>query len=159
MKPKRKNGESVSPVIATILMVAITVVLSAVLYVIVSDMLRMGEPPKTIGIACNGVGPANAKCTIANADNGVDFTQIAVQVRASGGILVASWAAGFSLASGPKENDSASAPVLSGRVVDNGDGRFGVGDDVYLVPIAGSSLAGLTIKMSGGKADGFATVR
>src|SRR5256885_14373971 len=46
----RKDEEAVSPVIATILMVAITVVLAAVLYVMVSGLLvGPGGGPQTIG--------------------------------------------------------------------------------------------------------------
>ncbi len=41
----RKDGKGVSPVIATILMVAITVVLAAVLYVMVTIFMQGGGPP------------------------------------------------------------------------------------------------------------------
>ena len=40
---RKDNKEGVSPVIATILMVAITVVLAAVLYVMVSDFMDDGD--------------------------------------------------------------------------------------------------------------------
>ena len=47
----RKDEGAVSPVIATILMVAITVVLAAVLYVMVSGLLTpTGTGPKAIGV-------------------------------------------------------------------------------------------------------------
>src|SRR5438876_12075866 len=47
----RKDEEAVSPVIATILMVAITVVLAAVLYVMVSGLLvGPGGGSQTIGV-------------------------------------------------------------------------------------------------------------
>ncbi len=47
----RKDEGAVSPVIATILMVAITVVLAAVLYVMVSGLLTpTGGGPKAIGV-------------------------------------------------------------------------------------------------------------
>ena len=47
----RKDEAAVSPVIATILMVAITVVLAAVLYVMVSGLLvGPGGGPQTIGV-------------------------------------------------------------------------------------------------------------
>ncbi len=46
----RKDEDAVSPVIATILMVAITVVLAAVLYVMVSGLITgPGNAPKSIG--------------------------------------------------------------------------------------------------------------
>jgi flagellin-like protein len=48
----RKDERAVSPVIATILMVAITVVLAAVLYVMVSGLLvGPGTGPQTIGVS------------------------------------------------------------------------------------------------------------
>lgn len=43
MRRYRNDGEAVSPVIGTILMVAITVVLAAVLYVVVSPMINPSE--------------------------------------------------------------------------------------------------------------------
>ena len=46
----RKNGAGVSPVIAVILMVAITVVLAAVLYTLVGIIVdEPPEPPQTMG--------------------------------------------------------------------------------------------------------------
>jgi archaeal type IV pilus assembly protein PilA len=48
----RKDEKAVSPVIATILMVAITVVLAAVLYVMVSGLITgPGSTPKAIGVS------------------------------------------------------------------------------------------------------------
>ena len=48
----RKDENAVSPVIATILMVAITVVLAAVLYVMVSGLISgPGSTPKAIGVS------------------------------------------------------------------------------------------------------------
>ncbi len=53
----RKDEEAVSPVIATILMVAITVVLAAVLYVMVSGLITSpGSTPKQIGISVTSSG-------------------------------------------------------------------------------------------------------
>src|SRR2546427_1518021 len=47
----RKDEAAVSPVIATILMVAITVVLAAVLYVMVSGLLTpTGQGPRVMGV-------------------------------------------------------------------------------------------------------------
>ena len=53
----RKDEEAVSPVIATILMVAITVVLAAVLYVMVSGLIGTGtNAPNSIGITRTSSG-------------------------------------------------------------------------------------------------------
>ena len=164
MKTVRRisKEEGVSPVIATILMVAITVVLAAVLYVIVSGMMIGTVAGKNIAVACAKVGSTTSyKCTIPSADNGVDFTKVGIQVLQSDGTVVSSWAAGTTTGItyggvGYKVNDSALAagPVLTGKLVDNGNGLFGVNDDVYLTPKASSSLVGLTVKLSGGGADG-----
>jgi len=153
-----KNEEGVSPVIATILMVAITVVLAAVLYVIVSGMMTGTTATKNIAVACVKVGSTtNYKCTVANADNGVDFTKIAIKVQKSDGTVVSSWAAGFAFTLGVAQNASASTPVFSGKVVDNGDASFGVGDDIWLTPVSGQSLTTLSVKLSGGGANGAGT--
>ena len=53
----REDESAVSPVIATILMVAITVVLAAVLYVMVSGLLTgPGGGPQTIGVVPRDTG-------------------------------------------------------------------------------------------------------
>ena len=52
----RKNDEAVSPVIATILMVAITVVLAAVLYVMVSGLISTPQTSQQIGAAVSRSG-------------------------------------------------------------------------------------------------------
>ena len=56
MKTMIKNDEAaVSPVIATILMVAITVVLAAVLYVMVSGLITLNDKIAPIGRRCSPV--------------------------------------------------------------------------------------------------------
>ena len=56
----RKNKRGVSPIIATILLVAITVVIAAVLYVLVSGYLKgTGSAPLTINLQ----SLANGKCS------------------------------------------------------------------------------------------------
>ncbi|MEE9236800.1 MAG: archaellin/type IV pilin N-terminal domain-containing protein [Thermoplasmata archaeon] len=51
----RRDQKAVSPVIATILMVAITVVLAAVLYVMVSGLVQgPGSTPQPIGVSVTG---------------------------------------------------------------------------------------------------------
>jgi flagellin-like protein len=85
MKPIiRKDEEAVSPVIATILMVAITVVLAAVLYVMVSGLIGGPSTSKptvafttpapngigeqiSVASASQAVGPANYKVNFAAA--------------------------------------------------------------------------------------------
>ena len=69
----RKDEAAVSPVIATILMVAITVVLAAVLYVMVSGLLTpTGTGPKTIGVVPGrSTDGTNWTLTFANVPTGL----------------------------------------------------------------------------------------
>ncbi len=97
----RKDEEAVSPVIATILMVAITVVLAAVLYVMVSGLiggpstskptvafatpapLGIGEQV-TVASASQAVGPANYKLNFAAGST----TGVAAAMPTTGGGFV-----------------------------------------------------------------------
>jgi flagellin-like protein len=60
----KRDEEGVSPVIATILMVAITVVLAAVLYVMVSGLIIIdGDPPRmTVVSQGTGLGCSATSC-------------------------------------------------------------------------------------------------
>lgn len=117
---------------------------------------------KNIAIACvNIAGTSNYMCTVVNADTGVDFTLVDIYVLYVGTAdnrVVSDWSAPISYQGGVVENDSASPPVFSGKVVDNGDGSFGVGDDIFLRPVSGSSLSGLTVELFGGGARGSSTL-
>ena len=72
----RKDQEAVSPVIATILMVAITVVLAAVLYVMVSGLLSgPGAGPRSLGINKETSGDGSKwELTITTAPSGLTTT-------------------------------------------------------------------------------------
>ncbi|HLF06374.1 MAG TPA: archaellin/type IV pilin N-terminal domain-containing protein [Thermoplasmata archaeon] len=153
---RKRSNEGVSPVIATILMVAITVVLAAVLYVLVSGFLVGTGSTKNIGAACVKTNATAYKCAVTSADSGVDFTQVVVQIVTGDGTVVCSWIANFAINSA---GAGVATPVGSCKHTDNGDSAFGAGDDFYLAPIYGASpttLAGLTFKMSGGGAAGSA---
>ena len=112
----RKRG--VSPIIATILLVAITVVLAAVLYVLISGLTGGGVGSKPIGSAIT-VGPNPSlgvtKCTAIGTPTGcagaadyiytltvesssVTFGNVLFQVKTStGGIFTTAGAGGFSI--------------------------------------------------------------
>ncbi|MEE9592066.1 MAG: archaellin/type IV pilin N-terminal domain-containing protein, partial [Thermoplasmata archaeon] len=92
----RKNRKAVSPVIATILMVAITVVLAAVLYVMVSGLVSgPGSTPTAIGVSVSqtpdgtnwqlvfadvpaGKAPAAVSLVIFSSSGTVLFTKTAI---------------------------------------------------------------------------------
>jgi flagellin-like protein len=155
---RRAKEEGVSPVIATILMVAITVVLSAVLYVIVSELMKPGQRMEHIGMACTQIGSTmNYKCVIVSG-SGVDFAKVNVQVRDDQGTTVANWSAPVQFVNGEQQSYMKKNPIASAKIVDNGDGQFGVGDDIFLTPVSGGTLVGLSVKISGGGGDGSANI-
>ncbi len=98
----RKDRKAVSPVIATILMVAITVVLAAVLYVMVSGLVAgPGATPSAIGVSVsqssNGLnwimtfadvpaGKANSTVSLSIADAGGAVLFAATSLNNLGGV-------------------------------------------------------------------------
>jgi flagellin-like protein len=113
---RKSNKRGVSPIIATILLVAITVVLAAVLYVLITGLTH-GPSSTGIGGAFNAGNPVGSKCTTAAqtyAANGcltgdyeytltvesssITMSSIEFQVKAaSGSILSVAGVGGFSL--------------------------------------------------------------
>jgi flagellin-like protein len=111
----RKRG--VSPIIATILLVAITVVLAAVLYVLISGLTGGGVGSKPIGTAfaagnpiagkCGGTSPTFATNGCKGGDyvynltvetTGATFANVLWEVKtSSGGIFALTAAGGFSI--------------------------------------------------------------
>ena len=92
----RKDQEAVSPVIATILMVAITVVLAAVLYVMVSGLLGGGTTTRPVitfaSLSKGGTPPTNHTATwsLAGASEPISvFAAFKVQITKDGSPLVA----------------------------------------------------------------------
>ncbi len=83
----RKDEQAVSPVIATILMVAITVVLAAVLYVMVSGLISgPGNTPKSIGVAVTKSGDGtNWILTFTSVPTGLSNTTTMLTVTLSSG--------------------------------------------------------------------------
>ncbi|MCI4357976.1 MAG: type IV pilin [Thermoplasmata archaeon] len=93
----RKSGKrGVSPIIATILLVAITVVLAAVLYVLISGLTR-GPGNTPIGSAFAVSSATDGVCsvgfcytfTIQTASSGVSANSLKFQVQSSGGVITA----------------------------------------------------------------------
>ena len=71
---RRRNGRGVSPIIATILLVAITVVLAAVLYVLVSGLTRTGvSTPYELGMGW-----------LSSAGTGTNYTEVLSVAPTSG---------------------------------------------------------------------------
>jgi len=85
----RKDEEAVSPVIATILMVAITVVLAAVLYVMVSGLLSgPGTVAKTIGINKTTAG-GNHSLLVSSTPSGLTLDSVKLTIKDNNGVVKA----------------------------------------------------------------------
>src|SRR3989454_7606302 len=83
----RKDEAAVSPVIATILMVAITVVLAAVLYVMVSGLLTpTGQGPRVMGVNIGRSGDGtNWTRVITSTPSGLTTSAVKLTITTSGG--------------------------------------------------------------------------
>lgn len=125
---RKQSKRGVSPIIATILLVAITVVLAAVLYILISGLTK-GPGNTPIGSALGfgtptlvqgGAGATFAPCkaadfcyeiTLASA-SGINPTSMNIQVKTAGGITWAGMAGG----GGASFTDIKGAVVVSGAV-------------------------------------------
>jgi len=88
MRPAiRHDRKGVSPVIATILLVAITVVLAAVLYVMVSGLLTpVGNGPQIMGVVLSKTGDGkNWSLEIASTPLGLTPGSVHLQLISPGG--------------------------------------------------------------------------
>ena len=88
MRPAIRNDrQGVSPVIATILLVAITVVLAAVLYVMVSGLLTpVGNGPQIMGVALSKTGDGkNWSLEIASTPLGLTPGSVHLELISPGG--------------------------------------------------------------------------
>jgi len=81
---RRKDERGVSPVIATILMVAITVVLAAVLYMMVVGFVRPTDQPPMIVVREEGCGPDSCDGIVTSASEPYDLSRYRVTVLADG---------------------------------------------------------------------------
>ena len=94
---RQKKRRGVSPIIATILLVAITVVLAAVLYILISGLTKgPGNTPIGTALAMSGItdnGPVGTNyyynLTVQSASGGLQMQSMGFQVQTStGGIVV-----------------------------------------------------------------------
>ncbi|HEV2166903.1 MAG TPA: archaellin/type IV pilin N-terminal domain-containing protein [Thermoplasmata archaeon] len=91
---RKKAKRGVSPIIATILLVAITVVLAAVLYVLISGLTRgPGNTPLGSAMAVSGATASskstwfNETISIQSASSGVTANSLKMELQASGGTI------------------------------------------------------------------------
>ncbi len=131
----RKNDEAVSPVIATILMVAITVVLAAVLYVMVSGLISgPGNAPKAIGVSVTTSGNgANWILTVTSIPpgGGLSNTSVLLTVTLSSG--GATGITGMPLSSSSLSGATALTSGVHAQYVPSGSaGTVSAGDRILL---------------------------
>jgi flagellin-like protein len=105
---RRRNRRAVSPIIATILLVAITVVLAAVLYILVSQYTKTGASGAPLGSAygmgastivagaasvtgCTTTGEVCYSIPITSAGNNIKLSNLAFQVKTASGGIVNTW--------------------------------------------------------------------
>jgi len=81
---RRKDERGVSPVIATILMVAITVVLAAVLYVMVAYFIQPTDVKPIVSLSSGECGPTWCEGTVAGTNANHDLSRYKVTVLANG---------------------------------------------------------------------------
>ena len=152
-----KDDDAVSPVIGTILMVAITVVLAAVLWLMVSGMIQDPEDEKlTIQLSSpsvtqytrTGVDTWDAVLNINKMtpkDEKVKWTEIRIAIKDADGSILNS-ATNAPLTDDPTSYTDpatgATADVLYWFVDISGDGKVGAGDNVKITGMVDGGLGG-----------------
>src|SRR3989442_8301991 len=119
----RKDEAAVSPVIATILMVAITVVLAAVLYVMVSGLLTpTGQGPRVMGVNIVRTGDGT-KWSVLIWTSAICLSALAVKltITTSGGLTSLSPTAFASLTSASWNANKAQFVGTGGTTIVVGD--------------------------------------
>jgi len=119
----RKDEAAVSPVIATILMVAITVVLAAVLYVMVSGLLTpTGQGPRVMGVNIGTSGDGtNWTLLITTTPSGLTTSAVKLTITTTGGLTALNPIALSSLTSGSWNTNKAQFVGTGGTTVVVGD--------------------------------------
>src|SRR3989449_8475095 len=122
----RKDEAAVSPVIATILMVAITVVLAAVLYVMVSGLLTpTGQGPRVMGVNIGTSGDGtNWTLLITTTPSGLTTSAVKLTITTTGGLTALNPIALSSLTSASWNANKAQFVGTGGTTIVVGDRRF-----------------------------------
>ncbi len=106
-----KNKAGVSPIIAIILMVAITVVLAATIYVWVSGMGKGGTSAPSLSATADNV---NHRLIISQADKGLKWSDITVTYTPSTGVTCTLYKVGT--ATGGSITSGGTGPTTAGDV-------------------------------------------
>lgn len=135
-----------SPVIATILMVAITVVLAAVLYVMVSGLVTpTGNAPQPIGVNVSGdlASGTQWKLAISSAPSRPSAADVTLVLTPASGVAVSGPLSGGTLPNNVTWND-----VINSGTVDAGD-FIGVLKSVYPAGTTFQLIVAGTVAASG----------
>ena len=128
MKNENRNEEAVSPVIATILMVAITVVLAGVLYVWASQLAE-GNTDGDFSMYDFDVTETGTAQT-ANGEDAIVYVSLDAGDKLSWSTVIVQLATGTSPYVECTNPDKAAGTVCA--VSDNGDGEWGFGEQVTI---------------------------
>lgn len=155
---RRKNSRAVSPIIATILLVAITVVLAAVLYILVSQYTKTGAGATPISLGFSG-GGNNVKVgalyydnlTLSPSSTSLTTGMFGLKISTVTGGLVAGWTAKlinssgatvatFTQSTGSWDN---TVGVTNGEeLAVSGSSAFATGDSISAFGVNGASVSG-----------------
>jgi flagellin-like protein len=142
----RKDAEAVSPVIATILMVAITVVLAAVLYVMVLGFGGTSSTTPSLQITVTtDTATGGQKCSLTKPTADTSWTDVTI-VLTQGGAAVATWLPASTDLDGDAfiTHDYGENGGVSLNITDvGGDGYISGGD--YLMLTGGSGTYNLIL--------------
>ena len=156
MNRYRKNDKAVSPVIATILMVAITVVLAGVLVVYLQTLPQGGggaENPVGLSVAKNSAG--DWLITVSSG-GGQALTTVNIQVTDpnTGAIFVGVAGTSYNHALAPAAQWGAGATLTGLYNDNNGNSKIDAGDTIILYTLGhngGSVLAGMKAQLLKGE--------
>ena len=146
------KDSGVSPVIATILMVAITVVLAAVLYVMVSGFTHSPGTANSAGLNEAPNSATNSTVTVASVSaSNIHITDLKIVVGSQSFTLTAPTAGGIVNITGSSSSTTYSVhfAILSG----NSGTYLQSGDYFYIASATGSALAGTTVTLYAGGSD------
>lgn len=138
----RNHDDAVSPVIAVILMVAITVVLAATVYIWVSGFgSQSSQPAKTVALSSSGaIANGDKSYSVAAATPGMRWLDISLTVD---GTTVSQWTpiAGGATCSASSDITNASWFPCSGATTEVGQGTVDAGDTIRIAGVsAGQTL-------------------
>ena len=145
------KDSGVSPVIATILMVAITVVLAAVLYVMVSGFTHSPGTAQSAGLNEAANSATNSTVTVASVSaSNIHITDLKIVVGSQSFTLTAPTAGGIANITGTGTTTYyVYFAILSGNSVT----YLQSGDYFYIASASGSPLAGTTVTLYAGGSD------